>query len=429
MSDSPRGVGHTDSIDSHDSSPKEPDKKKSRRPANTAFRQQRLKAWQPILTPKTVLPLFFTIGIIFAPIGGLLLYASAQVQEISLDYTRCRTEAPSFKDKFETMPGDKVSTAFKTANRSIDAQWAIERGVNITFSSGVSVTTDRCYLRFNIPENMGPPVLFYYSLTNFYQNHRRYVESSDQQQLKGEARSYDDIRGSKCTPLFGEASNGTMKPYYPCGLIANSMFNDSFTSPEMFNPPNARNDQTRPYNMSISGIAWDSDKALYGPTKYNFSDVLPPPNWRVRYPDNYTARNPPPNLKEWEAFQVWMRTAGLPTFSKLYQRNDAEAMVDGRYQIVVDDHFPTLEYRGTKSILITTRTVMGGRNPFLGIAYIAVGGVCILLGAIFTVTHLVKPRKLGDHTYLSWNNAPASKPSGPSSTAMASGREVRPAEA
>lgn len=34
---------------------------------------------RPILTPKTVLPLFFAIGIIFAPIGGLLLYASAQV--------------------------------------------------------------------------------------------------------------------------------------------------------------------------------------------------------------------------------------------------------------------------------------------------------------------------------------------------------------
>jgi hypothetical protein len=38
-----------------------------------------LKAWQPILTPKTVLPLFFIVGVIFAPIGGLLLYASAQV--------------------------------------------------------------------------------------------------------------------------------------------------------------------------------------------------------------------------------------------------------------------------------------------------------------------------------------------------------------
>ncbi|KAI7096117.1 hypothetical protein KC316_g21377, partial [Hortaea werneckii] len=30
-------------------------KQKSRRPPNTAFRQQRLKAWQPILTPRTVL--------------------------------------------------------------------------------------------------------------------------------------------------------------------------------------------------------------------------------------------------------------------------------------------------------------------------------------------------------------------------------------
>lgn len=34
---------------------------------------------RPILTPKTVLPLFFAIGIIFAPIGGVLLWASAQV--------------------------------------------------------------------------------------------------------------------------------------------------------------------------------------------------------------------------------------------------------------------------------------------------------------------------------------------------------------
>jgi hypothetical protein len=54
--------------------------------------------------------------------------------------------------------------------------------------------------------------------------------------------------------------------------------------------------------------------------------------------------------------------------------------------------FPVKAYKGTKSVVITTRTVMGGRNSFLGIAYIAVGGVCILLGALFTATHLIKPR-------------------------------------
>ena len=35
---------------------------------------------------------------------------------------------------------------------------------------------------------------------------------------------------------------------------------------------------------------------------------------------------------------------------------------------------------------------MGGRNPFLGIAYIVVAGVCVLLGALFLVTYLIKPR-------------------------------------
>lgn len=37
---------------------------------------------------------------------------------------------------------------------------------------------------------------------------------------------------------------------------------------------------------------------------------------------------------------------------------------------------------------------MGGRNPFLGIAYIVVGGLCIVLGGLFTVTQLIRPRSV-----------------------------------
>src|SRR6478609_2235660 len=92
--------------------------------------------------------------------------------------------------------------------------------------------------------------------------------------------------------------------------------------------------------------------------------------------------------------------------------------------------FPTREYKGTKSIIISTRTVVGGRNPFLGIAYVVVGGVCILLGTVFTVTHLIRPMFVPYLTptilctnlttencvitYLSWNNAPGAKSGGPS---------------
>lgn len=42
--------------------------------------------------------------------------------------------------------------------------------------------------------------------------------------------------------------------------------------------------------------------------------------------------------------------------------------------------------------MISTNTVMGGKNPFMGIAYVVVGGICIVLGALFTLAHLVKPR-------------------------------------
>jgi hypothetical protein len=46
---------------------------------DTAFKQQRLKAWQPLLTPKTVLPTLFAAGIVLAPLGGLFLYESETV--------------------------------------------------------------------------------------------------------------------------------------------------------------------------------------------------------------------------------------------------------------------------------------------------------------------------------------------------------------
>lgn len=49
---------------------------------------------------------------------------------------------------------------------------------------------------------------------------------------------------------------------------------------------------------------------------------------------------------------------------------------------------------------------MGGKNPFLGIAYVVVGGICIVLGVLFTVAHLIKPRyvpiRFSDYDVLSW---------------------------
>lgn len=358
---------------------------------------------------------------IFAPIGGLLLYASSQVQEILIDYTNCNTTAPACASGTSPpatgafIPDDKVSSYFKnSSSRDNRPTWCTTTtDVAQTWAGQRDFSSNVCHIQFELPDTLHPPVLLYYQLTNFYQNHRRYVKSFDQDQLSGAFRSNSSINSSDCDPLEGEVNDeGVFKAYYPCGLIANSRFNDTIQPPVLLNPSGTgASNQT--YNMTSNGTAWASDADLYGDTEYTIYDVLPPPNWRDVYP-TYNETYPLPNLHTDDGFQVWMRTAGLPTFSKLALRNGEEEMQSGRYQIDIYDckstlgetqrpgcaqanflsDFPVTPYDGTKSILLSTHTVMGGKNPFLGIAYIVVGGLCILLGGMFTVTQLIRPRQV-----------------------------------
>lgn len=63
--------------------------------------------------------------------------------------------------------------------------------------------------------------------------------------------------------------------------------------------------------------------------------IVPPPNWSARFPSGYTVDQPPPDLSKDEHFQNWMRTAGLPTFTKLYGRNDTQNMLKGTYRVTI----------------------------------------------------------------------------------------------
>ena len=91
------------------------------------------------------------------------------------------------------------------------------------------------------------------------------------------------------------------------------------------------------YQWSERGIAWPGEANKYAAQPgYSIDQIAPPPNWQLRYPAGYTNTTPPPNLKEDEHFQNWMRTAGLPTFTKLWGRNDNSVLARGRYQIVAN---------------------------------------------------------------------------------------------
>ncbi|KAF6116628.1 transmembrane protein 30A [Phyllostomus discolor] len=81
---------------------------KNRRPDNTAFKQQRLPAWQPILTAGTVLPTFFIIGLIFIPIGIGIFVTSNNIREIeALRQVAQRTITTASRRQFENKVPEK----------------------------------------------------------------------------------------------------------------------------------------------------------------------------------------------------------------------------------------------------------------------------------------------------------------------------------
>ncbi|THG99267.1 hypothetical protein EW026_g3052 [Hermanssonia centrifuga] len=301
-----------------------------RKPANTAFKQQRLKAWQPILTPKTVLPTLLVIAIIFAPIGGLLIWGSGLVTEITLDYTSCENQQPSASNtSLSLFNVPNYSYRLRSGHTNAPVSTPQFAFVDRSSDSSVDVSQQKqCIVQFDVPYDLDHTVLLYYKLTNFFQNHRRYVKSIDMNQLKGDFVSPSDLNKGDCKPIT--TING--KAVYPCGLIANSVFNDTYSNLTL-----ATGGSTL-YQWSEKGIAWPGEADKYAVTPdYNIDDIVPPPNWADRFPGGvYNSSQPPPNLKEDEHFQNWMRTAGLPTFTKLWGRNDNDNLLQGRYQITVN---------------------------------------------------------------------------------------------
>jgi len=106
-----------------------------------------------------------------------------------------------------------------------------------------------------------------------------------------------------------------------------------------------------------------------------------------------------------EHFIVWMRTAALPDFRKLYGKIDSDIPAGTTLTFDVDAHFYVNGFEGKKYLVISTTSWFGGANNFLGLTYIIVGSICLVLAVIFLAKQALCPRKLGDTRYLGWKEA------------------------
>ena len=71
---------------------KQEEEETANRPDNTAFTQQRLPAWQPMLSAGIVIPGFLLIGLVFIGIGVTLFVTSQNIQMLEVQGALVRLE-------------------------------------------------------------------------------------------------------------------------------------------------------------------------------------------------------------------------------------------------------------------------------------------------------------------------------------------------
>ncbi|XP_057971960.1 putative ALA-interacting subunit 2 isoform X1 [Malania oleifera] len=311
------------------------------------FTQQSLPACKPVLTPTWVIATFLLMGVFFIPIGLVSLRASQRVVEIV--------------DRYDT--------------ECIREEYRSNKVAYIKDSS----ISKNCSRFLKVYKPMKAPIYIYYQLDNYYQNHRRYVKSrSDGQLLHGLKYNHT----SSCKPE--ESNNGL--PIVPCGLIAWSLFNDTYT----FIHGKAE------LKVNRKNIAWKSDR------DHKFGKQVYPLNFQNGTLIGGGKLDPSIPLSDQEDLIVWMRSAALPSFRKLYGRIDEDLEEDDVIEVRLLNNYNTYSFGGKKKLVLSTSSWLGGKNDFLGIAYISVGVSCIFISITFMLLHVKNPRPYGDVSYMSW---------------------------
>lgn len=320
------------------------------RPDNTAFTQQRLPAWQPILSAGIVIPLFVLVGLAFIGIGVALFITSRNLQVLELDYTGVEQNSPCFH-----------------------------------CSDPITNKDCFCLLNFELDKLFEGPVFFYYGLTNYFQNQRAYGVSKDDYQLSGDL-DYFKSPESTCEPYQYDSNK---KPIVPCGSLANSMFNDTFT---LYRKVNGKYTVVP---LDGKGIAWWTDYNIkyrnpsVTPLKNAFNGTVKPLYWsKPAYELSSDSTN---NGFINQDFLVWMRRSALPNFRKLYRRitdgDYADGLPKGSYMLNISYNYPVMDFDGRKKVVFSNVSWMGGKNEFLGIAYLVIGSLCLVMSMVMLIVY------------------------------------------
>ena len=142
------------------------------------------------------------------------------------------------------------------------------------------------------------------------------------------------------------------------------------------------------------GIAWRSD------VEYRFA-AYEPQNFNT-VPELRGGGQIDGRVRDDEHFIVWMRTAALPKFRKLWGIIRSDVPMGTEFVVQILNRYNTYRFGGKKSVVLSTTSWLGGKNNFLGIAYVIAGSTSLFAAIVFFMLHISFRRPLGSEDYLSW---------------------------
>jgi len=377
----------------------EAEPEKSRRPNPSPWLQQTVPGYQPLLTPQKITLTLLALGVAGIAVG-LGIRANDQ-SELSVQYG---------------------GNGNPHKNKDCNIERANEGRV--------------CTVTLKVKTKMKAPVHVYYELDNFYQNHNRYLTSLNEYQLTGK-EGMDSSDLSSCVPL----KKNETRILNPCGVIANSLFNDVITL------------ETDGLHMRETNLAWKSDHhdRFKQPSDFRWSatdqDVsgciktLCPDDlcndamgrtgcmgyvcqggdfdagkcsagqntvYYYRKPDKYQylyetfpeVVSPLVGVKN-EHFQVWMRLGGLRNFRKPYGRITKDLSKGDKITFKIVNNYDVKSFSGKKKIILATAGVLGNKARSLWESFVYSGVGCAAIAIIFIGKgHIFGWRTLGDTAFL-----------------------------
>lgn len=389
------------------------------------FTRQRLKAWQPILAPRRVISCYIASGVVFFSFGIVLLLGSQSVEEYVVDYTDIATNrhgVGTFDIQVERDMEPPIWVYYQLDGFHQNHRRYVKSRSNPQMQEGGN--TPPKILEQEIPECM--PWITTSERVNYpcgvvarsvfndtYVLRMRSSEADPWGQMPIDSRASTiawsaDLKSGKFSNLNPEAR---VLRDLPNQAVLNMWILQSFPPVVCEQVHISEQKPFVPVYVGMRNVTLPADPAHDKPDRQvsatDCSDYFGKPRCnfvRDGRPFQCTGDYREVRMEDWGIesghFIVWMRVAGLPQFMKLWGRIDTPLKAGSTINVQFVSNFPVLPHHGRKAFVLSTASVLGGRNDFLGLGYLAVGGCSLLFGLVFLWRHIVKPRSLGDLSLL-----------------------------